>query len=100
MTNREDTPMTDLSDHPFAIHMATEAAGLDGDRSDRAWERWCDEAEARLGHSLDGCGWIDGYSLDQALDAFEAGKTVEAFCDDVIAVRPADHRFATGKASY
>lgn len=92
--------MTDLSDHPFAIHMATEAAGLAGDRSERAWLRWVRKVEAHLGHDIDGDQDRDGYCLDMAYDAFKAGTSVEAYCATVLVVRPADHRFATGKASY
>lgn len=90
---------TDLNDHPFAIHMATEAAGLAGDRSERAWLAWAAKVEARLGHDLDGDQEIDGYSIDFALDAFRAGTSVSAYCSSVTARRPADHSHATPKAS-
>lgn len=65
----------DMSDHPFAIHMATERAGNEKDD----WERWVGKAEGLVGHSLDGNQDADGYSLDWALECFNEGSTPEDF---------------------
>lgn len=35
------------------------------------YEQFLDACEARLGHSLDGTQWIDGYSLDGARDFYQ-----------------------------
>lgn len=71
--------LDDLNDHPFAIHAAAEAAGLD----DTAWERWTARAEKILGHSLDGNQELDGYSLDFAFDAFKAGTSAEDYAASI-----------------
>lgn len=42
-------------------------------REEARWERWVNEVERLLGHSLDGDQEIDGYSLDGALDLFKSG---------------------------
>jgi hypothetical protein len=44
-----------------------------------SWDRWIDKAEKLAGHSLDGDQWVDGYSLDFAYVAFEAGTTAAAY---------------------
>lgn len=70
----------DLSDHPFAVHMATEAAGLE----ETDWERWAAKAKKIAGHSLDGSQDEDGYSLDSAHDAYEAGDTPEEYVASIV----------------
>jgi len=67
--------MDDLNDHPFAVHMATESAGLKKDD----WEYWAEKAEALAGHDLDGNQETDGYSIDFAYDAYKAGQTPEDY---------------------
>ena len=44
---------------------------------ERAWDRWADEVEKRLGHDLDGCLKEDGYSLDTAYDMWNDGTEVD-----------------------
>lgn len=39
------------------------------------WELWVDKVEAVVGHSLDGNLVEDGYSIDNAYEAWEAGQT-------------------------
>lgn len=39
------------------------------------WEFWCEAVEKIVGHDLDGDQESDGYSLDFAGDAFDAGMT-------------------------
>lgn len=39
------------------------------------WDIWIEEAERLAGHDLDGDDDIEGYSLDAAHDAFEAGQS-------------------------
>lgn len=39
------------------------------------WDIWIEEAERLAGHDLDGDDDIEGYSLDGAHDAFEAGQS-------------------------
>ena len=62
-------------DHAFMDFAASESAQLE---SDAAWLAWVRRAEAILGHDLDGdnsansraAGTADGYSLDDAYDAY------------------------------
>lgn len=53
---------------------------------ERAWERWVRQVEGILGHGLDGDEYADGYSLDFAYGAFEAGETTESYVTEVICV--------------
>lgn len=48
-----------------------------------AWEKWADAAEALLGHGLDGDQDTDGYSMDDAYDAFRLGWTPEEYADSL-----------------
>ena len=47
------------------------------------WQKWLKQAEKLFGRSLDGCQWDDGYSLDFANDAFEAGKSPKQYVDSI-----------------
>ncbi|GAA5666016.1 hypothetical protein Brsp07_04525 [Brucella sp. NBRC 14130] len=73
--------MNDLSDHPFSPeNIAYELGG--SDKSERAWLRWCGDAERLLGHSLDGAdvdGKGEGYSIDEAFERFERGESASAY---------------------
>lgn len=51
---------------------ASESAALE----DTAWDRWIARVEKLVGHDLDGDQGRDGYSLDNCVEMFEAGKTV------------------------
>lgn len=70
------------------------------------WERWTAQVEKAIGHSLDGdnsvdamvAGNADGYSLDDAYEAFEDGDTVAEYAAHVIANRSITHRFAEPQA--
>lgn len=62
----------DLNDHPFAVFMAGESYVSP---TERAWLAWCKECERLLGHDLDGDQATDGYSMDAAYAAWEAGVT-------------------------
>lgn len=46
---------------------------------ERLWIRWADKCERLMGHSLDGDEKAEGFSLDSACEAFEAGKTPEQY---------------------
>lgn len=48
---------------------AKEAAELNRN----CWNQWIEDLEAILGHSMDGDQVVDGYSLDYAHEAFNAG---------------------------
>lgn len=56
---------------------------------DIAWDRWATNVERSLGHSLDGNGPTDGYSLDEAYDWFMAGLTASEAADRVRASKAA-----------
>ena len=47
------------------------------------WERWATATEALLGHGLDGDQDTDGYSMDDAYDAFRLGWTPEEYADSL-----------------
>lgn len=51
---------------------------------ERAWLRWTEAVERLLGHSLDGDQQRDGYSLDYAYDAFDAGDTPAQYFADIV----------------
>jgi hypothetical protein len=53
--------------------MAISAWELEESQRISEWQKWIKQAEKLFGRSLDGCQWDDGYSLDGAGDAFEAG---------------------------
>ncbi|GAB7065898.1 hypothetical protein [Mycolicibacterium hodleri] len=42
------------------------------------WERWIDAVESILGHSADGDGEADGYSLDEFYDTWKQGLSPDA----------------------
>lgn len=73
-----DTPS--LAEHPFQQFMTGESYVSD---DERAWLRWVKRVERCLGHSLDGDDVWDGYSLDGAYGAWEAGDTVVQHVWDV-----------------
>lgn len=60
----------DLTEHPFAIFMAGESYESP---SEKAWLAWAAEVEEIVGHDLDGDEDTDGYSIDGAYAAWEAG---------------------------
>lgn len=43
------------------------------------FEKWVEAVEKQLGHSLDGNQETDGYSLDDASNAFDAGITAQQY---------------------
>lgn len=52
------------------------------DRSERAWFRYVRQVERALGiTNMDGDERLDGYSLDSAYDAFEAGIAPPAYAN-------------------
>lgn len=68
----DDTPALDTSFHDHEMAVDTS--------SDRTWYRWIASAEKALGIAdLDGDEAVDGYSLDSAYEAFEAGVTASAY---------------------
>lgn len=71
----------DLSDHPFSPENIQRELGESP--SERAWLKWAARVEKLVGHSLDGDQQADGYSLDFAHDAFEAGHIPESYAADV-----------------
>lgn len=44
-----------------------------------AWIKWCDKAEKICGHSLDGDKGVDRYCMDDAYEAFLAGKSPQEY---------------------
>lgn len=85
--------MADLSDHPFSPDNVARESGA-SDRSERAWLRFCADARRLLGHDIDGndvnaagCG----YSIDEAYEVFEAGKTAHAYVAMVTSRERYDH---------
>lgn len=79
--------MMDIASHPFSPTSVARESGAP-DRSERAWLRWCAEAERLLGHSLDGNDpdafdprqtGGDGYSLDEAQERFRQGEPATAY---------------------
>lgn len=77
-------PYNDLNDHPFAVFIAGESYESP---TEKAWLAWCRKVEKLLGHSLDGNQERDGYSLDFAYGAWEAGETAKAYAAEIIADR-------------
>lgn len=72
-------------DHADAYHehldfVAKEAAEL----RRNCWDQWIDDVEATVGHSMDGDQAEDGYSLDYAHDAFNAGYTAADYAKKVV----------------
>lgn len=58
---------------------------MNPERGERAWMRWLRRVEALTGlDSLDGDGNVDGYSLDQCSDWFDAGWTAERAAKAII----------------
>lgn len=47
--------------------------------AEKSWLKWIEEAESKIGYSLDGDQTTDGYSYDFAYDAWESGKTVDKY---------------------
>lgn len=47
------------------------------------WEKWVVKVEKLMGHDLDGDQERDGYSLDFALDAFNAGMSPRQYVESV-----------------
>lgn len=79
--------MQDLADHPFSAENIAREGGAT-DHSERAWIKFANECERLLGHDLDGNDpdafdptktGGDGYSIDEAREAFERGKTPHAY---------------------
>ena len=54
------------------------------------WERWATRVERLLGHSLDGNQADDGYSMDEAFEAWESGDAARVYAYRV-ATRPDYH---------
>lgn len=67
--------MPDLADHPFAPANVARESGTP-DRAEREWLKWARRLKARLGFDIDGNQDRDGYSIDYAFIAFEAGTSV------------------------
>jgi len=63
--------------------MAISAWELEESQRISDWQRWIKRAEKLFGRSLDGCQWEDGYSLDGADDAFEAGMSPEQYVSSI-----------------
>lgn len=74
----------DLADHPFSPESIAFESGAPS-KSEAAWYRWAGEVERLLGHDLDGNDVEingtpgEGYSIDEALDRFEAGASPHAY---------------------
>ncbi len=78
----DDTPS--LDEHPFAVFMAGESYVSPGER---AWLAWIKKVEKLLGFDLDGDQNRDGYSLDMAYAAWEAGESAAAYAAEVTVER-------------
>lgn len=84
--------MQDLADHPFSPANVAHETGSYTPRPERGWIKFADECERLLGHSLDGNdqeafipgrGGV-GYSIDEAVVAYEAGRTAHAYVAMVV----------------
>jgi len=67
-------------------------------RTDRQWSRWYKSAamscesngwDTDVTRGLDGCEWEDGFSIDSAYDAFEAGWSVQRYIAKTVENRKA-----------
>ena len=77
MNQHDDTPCLDDSFHHHEMNVES--------HSDRAWSKWVDAVCNHTGlDSLDGYGPEDGYSLDQAYDAWLSGKTPREYADSIV----------------
>jgi len=83
----------DLSSHPFSAENIAYETGAYTAPSERKWLKFASECERLLGHDLDGNDpdafdrtktGGDGYSIDEAHDAFRAGKTPHAYVAMVV----------------
>lgn len=78
--------MIDLADHPFSPENVRRESGVALDRCEAAWLRWCDRVE-KIAGDFDGdnsaaakaAGNADGFSVDDAHDAFMAGMPAEEY---------------------
>lgn len=75
----------ELADHPFSPENIAYESGAP-DKSERAWIKFVNECERLLGHSLDGGDDYtaktptgEGYSLDEAYEVWERGKSAHAY---------------------
>lgn len=66
--------------------------------NERRWYAWVKECETVLGHNLDGDQETDGYSLDAAMAAFDAGKKATAYIAEVLVETNARRIIAEYKA--
>lgn len=71
----------DLQDHPFYIHMQTESYVSPGERE---WLKWAKAVEKIMGHDIDGNQERDGYSIDYAYAAWEAGDSARVCAEEFI----------------
>ncbi len=80
--------MQDLADHPFSAENIAYESGSYTPRDERKWLAFANECERLLGHDLDGNDpdafdatktGGDGYSIDEAIEAFERGTTAHAY---------------------
>lgn len=80
-------PAGDLSDHPFSPESVARESGAPSS-SERKWLAFAAECERLLGHGLDGNDpdafdptrtGGDGYSIDEAHEAFRAGKSPHTY---------------------
>ena len=53
-------------------HMEVWEAEIAIDPIEKEWIQWCSTVEQILGHTVDGDQDKDGYSMDDAYEAFEA----------------------------
>lgn len=76
-----------LASHPFSPESIAREGGSP-DKSERAWLNFVAACERLLGHDLDGNDpdafdatetGGEGYSLDEAYEAFEHGKTAHSY---------------------
>lgn len=79
--------MQDLADHLFSSENIAYELGASS-KSERAWEKFVSECERLMGHSLDGNDpqafdprqtGGEGYSLDEAYEVWERGKSAHAY---------------------
>lgn len=81
-------------------HLALAASESYESPAERAWYAWVRKVERLLGHDLDGHQVRDGYSLDFAYSAWEAGEKAEAYVDEVREAKAIRAQYRTLRMKY
>lgn len=68
------------------VHIETWKAETTVSNHESDWLSWINKAESMTGHSLDGDQNMDGYSMDEAYDAWQDGKTPVEYVESIVFV--------------